>query len=181
MQKSFEYHEALRTGGYIAFDLYRGDELVERREFRGTVSVPGLLKNLIVAEGKERLAGMLGGNPLGSFVKFIAVGTNPVAATDADTYAAIKSVAGRVLREFVASFELCPGVFSVSDPTTLETPPVARFEVEIGETELVGSSIGELMLVFNDKQVMFARKSLGGTIEKLAGFKIVITWFIVMS
>lgn len=144
------------------------------------IRVPGL-RNLIVAEGKTRLAQMLTGESAGSFVKWIAMGTSSSPARDSDRYSAIKAETGRILIELPVAASLCPGVFSISDPDTLETPPVARFTATLDYGQLVGATIGELMLVFEDKTVMLARKSLGGGISRGPGWTLVVNWFIVIS
>lgn len=179
MNQSYELKDFHKLAGCVFFDIYKGDTLVERREFKAPIVLPKKNMNLIVEEGKTRIAEMLTGAQCDKFIKFIAVGTNPVAEKDSDKYAQIKA-SGRILREFVVAASVCPAVYSQTNPDELETPPVARFEITITENELVGKSIGELMLVFSDLQVMLARKSLGGLIEK-QNFRIVIVWYTVIS
>lgn len=143
--------DGIKAVGAVNIRVYKNEELVK------TI----VENNLVVTLGKTNIAKLLGGDPAGTKISKIGVGTSSTPAAVEDS--ALTGVFSKPLE-------------SASYPDAL----TVQFDFDIDNDEANGMTIREFGLL-NDNDVLCARKVRAGEIVKTSAVRIVGSWKITIN
>ena len=144
-------NDFIKAVGEVSVTVYDNNKPVARFEE----------KNLVVTLGKTNIAKLLGGDAAGHAITKIGVGTGSVAPTVGDS-------------SLTAAFTKLLDSVSYPDANSV------LFHFDIGNADANGLNIVEFGL-FNDADILFARKVRSEIITKTSAIRLVGTWKITIN